>query len=151
MKYFYLFFYLGFAKLSFIYFIYYFAGIPSIKLSNLPLPTCKWKRKRCVVLLQVYAKYKAELSRPGVEEKHEVWRKIADEVRKRCSALKCNESQCMNKIEELRKTYQELKTQSVMTKGMLILFNEAKNAFETSKNSGKPKNIKLNKEWFLYV
>lgn len=90
----------------------------------------------------MYAKYKAELSRPGVEEKHEVWRKIADEVHKRCS-LKCNESQCMNKIEELRKTYQELKTKSVMTKGMVILFNEAKNAFETSKNSGTPKNIKI--------
>lgn len=93
------------------------------------------------MLLQIYAKYKAELSRPGAEEKHEAWRKIAEEVHKRCS-LKCNESQCMDKIEELRKTYQKLKTEGV-SKEMAILFNEAKNAFETSNDSGKPKNIKI--------
>lgn len=90
----------------------------------------------------MYTKYRTELSCSSAEEKHEVWKKIAEEFSQR-SSLKCSELRCMNKIKELRKEYNTLKHKPklVPNKTMIVFLNEARNAFETSGNSGKSKKL----------
>lgn len=90
------------------------------------------------MLLQVYPKYKTELSCSSIEEKYEIWRKIAEEVRQKCS-LKCNELQCMDKIKELKSQYYILKynNKNELNQSMTAFFSELTNAFDNSKNPGK--------------
>lgn len=78
-------------------------------------------------LLRRYTKYKPELSHPGVEEQT-VWKKIA---------LKCDESQCRNKIDELRCEYERIKNENATNRITAIFLDEAKKAFETTQIAGK--------------
>lgn len=96
------------------------------------------------MLLQVYTKYKIELSHSSVEKTHEVWKKIAEEFSQR-SSIKCSGLRCMYKIKELRQEYNTLKNKPKLapSKIMIVFLDEARNAFETSGNSGKSKNLYL--------
>lgn len=94
------------------------------------------------MLLQVYTKYKIELSYSSVEKMHKVWEKIAEEFSQR-SSIKCSGLRCMYKIKELKQEYNTLKNNLKLppSETMIAYLNEARNAFETSGNSGKSKNL----------
>lgn len=106
------------------------------------------------MLLQVCAKYKKELSCPSVKKNRQIWRKIAEEFSRRLlswpkgckSHLLISESECMDKIEMLRDEYHALKDKEVFGRKTAKFFKTARTAFETTGNSGKPKNIACSKK-----
>lgn len=67
-----------------------------------------------------------------------VWRKIAKEVRDKCS-IKCGAAQCRYKIGKLRKTYERIKNKHMIIEQAFLFLNEARKAFETTESSGKHK------------
>lgn len=105
------------------------------------------------MLLRAYLRYKTELSCPSGKENHEVWEKIAEEVHQRSNCLRCfkgksskrcsyvSGSQCIQQMEVLRLQYHENKNQNVLSTKMAKYFKTARNAFEKTEKSGKPKNI----------
>lgn len=98
--------------------------------------------KRDIRLLRHYAKYKLELSHPDVEKKT-VWKKIAG---------KCDESQCHNKIDELRHEYERIRNEKVSDRIIAIFLDEAKRAFETTETTGKLKISEIvNLMHFLFI
>lgn len=100
----------------------------------------KWSSTKCLTLLQTYIKYKKQLSSPNTDEQ-DVWRKIAQEVRLRCS-IDCDAAQCCYKIEGLRSNYERIKDKNVINQHARMFLNEARKAFEVVGNSGKHKTLK---------
>lgn len=87
--------------------------------------------------MQVYSKYKKELASPDTEEQ-KVWDKITREMRETYS-YNCSESLCRFNLSQLKLEYENLAKDGVKSGNMAYLFDDAKEAFGTLENTGKPK------------
>lgn len=101
---------------------------------------CKWSWTQRFTLLHTYIKYMKELSSPNVDEQV-VWRKIAKEVREKCS-MNCDAAQCRYKVDGLRSTYKRIKDKNVINRHAIMFLNEARKAFMDEQKSGKHKTLK---------
>lgn len=93
-----------------------------------------------VKLLQVYTKYKAEISLQNFDvEQQIVWGKVAKEVSKNCSSF-YGKRRCCYEINNLKFHYELFKKKKSETCAKPYFFDEARKAFESTQCTG---NFKL--------
>lgn len=93
-----------------------------------------------IKLLQVYAKYKAQLLLPNFDvERQIIWGKIAREVSKECCTY-YGKRWCCYEINRLKNQYEIFKKKDLKKCGTPYFFHEAKKCFEWTEHTG---NFKL--------
>lgn len=94
-----------------------------------------------IKLIQVYSKYKAELSLQNFDVENQiVWGKVSREISKKCSSF-YGKRRCFWEINHLKRLYESYEKKNLRFRRQpYYFFDEAKKAFESTECSG---NFKL--------